>query len=90
MEADRLVIGYVPPTFPISCQQFRVETPSYDGARNEVIVPVDIRSLWKFEKLASTGGEPSFIEVCSLRFREREKARVNEGDDELAFQIFDI
>jgi hypothetical protein len=31
-----------------------------------------------------------FVEICPLRFCEGEKARVNDGYDELAFQIFNI
>jgi hypothetical protein len=34
VDADGLVVGHVPPAFPISCQQLWVETPSDDRARN--------------------------------------------------------
>jgi len=42
VEANGLVVGYIPPAFAVSCQQFWVEAPSYNGARNKVIVSVHI------------------------------------------------
>jgi hypothetical protein len=85
VNTNRLVVGYISPTSTITREKLWVEAPSYDGARDKVIVAVYIRSLRKIKKLTTPGGEPNFVQVFFLDFSEREKTGVNQRHNKLAF-----
>lgn len=58
MQADGLVIGNISEPFTVFYQQLRVETPSNNRARDNIIITVGIGSLRNVEKLSALARVP--------------------------------
>jgi hypothetical protein len=59
VQADGLIVGTVPEALSVAYQKLRVETPSNDGASDNIIVTVGICSLGDIKELSASVRESS-------------------------------
>lgn len=59
VQADGLVIGNIPPAFPVANEKFGVEAPGNHGVDDQLAVAVCIVRGRQLYKMPLSGGEPS-------------------------------
>ena len=50
MQVNYLIVGDVPPPFPVTLKEFWIETPCYNRGQDHIVIVVDIECLGKFHK----------------------------------------